>query len=170
MQEEKEKEISLPELDALVERKIDLAFKKDAHKVVEKAINKEIADIDNDINEILKASGRDKFSHPRGNISIQYKESVKLPDTPEKREKLFGWLKQEKLYDEYITINSQSLNSLYKKYKQDLLNTVDGTIFENEDDKKVALANALNFKIPGIDTPSTYEKVGLTGKKPKKTD
>lgn len=114
-------EISLKKLNGLVEERVDLQFEKDEVEVKKKEINEKIGKIDDSINKILRAANLDKFSHPRGTIILEDKESVKVPQDPESRELFFDWLRDEGLYDQYITVNSQSINSLYKTYKQDLL-------------------------------------------------
>ena len=157
--EENLKETSLNKLNQLVEQRVDLQFDKDDLKAQESEINKKIGEIDDSINQILKAADLQKFSHPRGTISLETKQSVKVPQNPEAKEKFFHWLRDEGLYDQYVTVNSQSVNSLFKTYRANFLAEAEAS------GKPEDLAKALNFCPPGIEPPSPYERVKLSGKK-----
>lgn len=68
--------------------------------------------------------------------SLRY--SVRVPKDAEAKAALFGWLKDkgEEVYYQYVTVNSQSLNALYKA--------------EMEAAKE---AGDFDFKLPGVGDP-----------------
>lgn len=63
-------------------------------------------------------------------VKLDIQARAKVPKTPEEKEAFFGWLKEKGFYDTYITVNSNSINSLVK------------TEYE--------LANDPEFSIPGL--------------------
>lgn len=152
-------DVSVKKLNELSEHRIRLEFYKDELKLKLKQTNAAIGETDDSINKILNSESLQKFSHPRGTLSIEIKESVKLPATPEKWEEFFDWLKSEGIYDEYRTVNSASLNSLFRSYKADLLAKAQASGDREE------LAAAINFLPPGLEQPAPYERIRLTGKK-----
>jgi hypothetical protein len=64
--------------------------------------------------ELLELSGLKNFKGPDGTVYISYRTSVKTPKTPDDRAAFFEYLKSRGLYDQMITVNSQTLNSFYK--------------------------------------------------------
>ena len=74
----------------------------------------------------------------------QEKESVRIPKDEESKEKFYSWLKEQGLFDSMISVNSQTLNSLYKAKAEEALK--DGI---------------LDFKIAGIDEATTYKQLRI---------
>ena len=64
---------------------------------------------------------------------VGHKTSAKTPKTPEDREKFFSYLRDQGVYEDLITVNSQTLNSYVKS--EEALATERGE---------------LDFSIPGI--------------------
>lgn len=54
------------------------------------------------------------FKSKSGQFIISHRMSVKLPATPEDRQKFFDYLKGRELFDNMISVNSQTLNRFYK--------------------------------------------------------
>lgn len=69
--------------------------------------------------EILKGAGQDNFTVKGvGAVSLSETLSVQTPKSPEQKQAFFDWLKKEMGEDgfwAYATVNSASLNSLYKQ-------------------------------------------------------
>jgi len=60
-------------------------------------------------------AGMHHYASPVGKFGLSARTSVKTPKTPEDRAKFFEWLKSIGVYDQTITVNSQTLNALYRK-------------------------------------------------------
>jgi hypothetical protein len=91
---------------------------------------------------ILKDAGKTKYSSNVGTFSIAQKTSVKVPKEWNAKEKLFSWLKAkgDEFYWTYVTVNSQSLNSLYREE------------FAKAEDKA-------SFSIDGVEEPIVMEEL-----------
>lgn len=82
---------------------------------------------------MLEASNLKNFRSDDGLVSVGYRTSVRTPKTPEDRKALFDYLQKIGVYDQMITVNSQTLNSFYK-----------------EELEKAKEAGADDFEIPGL--------------------
>jgi len=87
-----------------------------------------------------------RFSSDYGLVVRRSEFSVKNPATPEDRQLFYGWLKEKGIFEDLVTVNSRTLNAFYKSEAEAAIS--DGV---DEDD----------FKIPGLDSPSIYEKINL---------
>ena len=79
-----------------------------------KAITEKLDEAESKMREILEQAGMTSYKSPFGTTSISYRTSVKTPKTAEDRAKFFEHLKKLGLYDNMVTVNSQTLNSFYK--------------------------------------------------------
>lgn len=150
---------NLETLNVLADSRVKLTFEKDEINTKLKEVNQAIKLLDKKISDILESQELQKFSHPRGTFSLSKKESVKLPSNSDNWNKFFNWLKKEEIYEDYRTINAQSLNSLFKQYKANLMLQAK-TSGSAED-----LAKALEFLPPGLEEPTVYTELSLRGKK-----
>ena len=87
-----------------------------AEKVQEQlaAMNKEIASLYSKATGYLEELGQDSFSTPYGSLEIITKRQVRIPQTEEDKLKLFEWMKEREIFNRYATVNSVSLQALYK--------------------------------------------------------
>lgn len=99
--------------------------KKEATEVLEAAESRML--------EMLTESGLKNFNSPHGKVVMAFRTSVKTPKLPEDKEAFYTFLKSRGLYESLISVNSQTLNSLYK----------------SEMEEAVARGEA-DFAIPGI--------------------
>lgn len=67
------------------------------------------------------------------------KTSVTTPKTPEEKEQLFEFLQQRGIFLEMASVNSQTLNSLYKSLAEE-----------------AAEKGVLDFRMPGVGEPTEY--------------
>lgn len=77
-----------------------------------------------------------------GTVFIREYTSVKVPKSPQERDQFFGYLKDKGIFEQTITVHSQTLNSLYKNALEEAIEKGDHT-----------------FKIPGIGEPSVSKKL-----------
>jgi len=57
--------------------------------------------------------GKTKHLAQHCTVYIKTSFTCKTPKTPEEKAALFTWMKEKEIYDQYATVNSKSLNTLY---------------------------------------------------------
>jgi hypothetical protein len=72
-----------------------------------------------------------------GNFIVTNRYQVSMPKDQESREKFFAYLKERGIYDNMITVNSQTLNSFYKTTMEEAMEAGD-----------------VDFKIEGLSEPT----------------
>lgn len=94
--------------------------------------------------KILEAEEIDKISAHGFSFSIVEQSSVKVPKEIEAKKEFFKFLRDRDLFWSHVSINSQTLNSLYKTLE------------------KEAIKNGqLEFSVPGLEAPSTYKELRM---------
>lgn len=74
----------------------------------------------------------------------EVKSSVVTPKTVEDKQKLFDYLKEKGIFMEFASVNSQSLNALYKSLAEEALKE-----------------GVLDFRMPGVPEPTSYTTLKL---------
>lgn len=111
-------EISMQEMDRNLELLREL---KEDHAQVDKLKKEAYAKYkaqEEKVIAMLEQSGKRKYVSDFGNVTITHELSVKTPKTPEQKRAFFNWIYEnlgEEARDVYMTVNSRSLNSLYKE-------------------------------------------------------
>ena len=117
------------------ELKEDLSVKKAALGILQKSYD-EVAD---KIQRTMELIGQTKFTAHGFTFYLHTESSVQTPKTTEEKEKFFMWLEEQGIFYEFASINSQSLNKLYRD--------------KAEEAEKMGV---LDYRIPGIGEPTTY--------------
>lgn len=65
--------------------------------------------------QYLEENQLQRYSSPVGMFSLAQYTSVKTPKTPEDKEKFYTYLKEKGLYENMVSVNSQTLNSFFKE-------------------------------------------------------
>lgn len=139
-------EVTVTDLDKLVvEYFVKQAEKKDKEAVVS-AVNKEIAAIEIKLANYLKALNRTDYKHTAGTVRAVKKWRVNMPATDADKAALFDWMRERGIFDQYATVNANSLNSLY--------------MAEWEKVKRESPEDALTFTLPGIGERKLFETIG----------
>lgn len=118
-----DKEISTRDLDSLITLYRDTRAEYDKQKILASELNKQVEDYESKILEYLQTAGKTKYiTEGVGTISVVEKVYVTTPKTAEEKDAFFNFV--EELYgkdglDKYRTVNSQSLNSLFKLYREE---------------------------------------------------
>lgn len=97
--------------------------------------------------EILRTLDLMELDSIRAHGFLFYKEtktSVTTPKTVEQKRELFKFLQDSGMFDEMVSVNSQTLNSLYKSLAD-----------------QAAKNGVLDFKLPGVDEPTIYYNLKL---------
>lgn len=109
-------------------------------KIREEALKK----VSNEIRNVLEAMELDSLKAHGFTFYIEEKESVKTPKTLEEKRLFFEYLQSIGMYDEMVSINSQTLNSLFKTMSE-----------------KAAEEGILDFVMPGIEAPTSYKNLKM---------
>lgn len=142
MSEEKSADkITIKEVDDLCKKMAEKEIEIEKAAAVVTALNKEYMQLEGQVVQYLKDLGRDKYDSPYGKCSITEKWRVNLPKDDEAKRALFEHLREREIFDQYATVNSNSLNSLYMA------------------DWKAAQAEGrgMEFSMPGIEAPKLFE-------------
>lgn len=135
------------ETNSLTSKLEELLMERDEKAELEARIDeiqKRINTLENLIIEGMEDANIDKLSAHGKTFSVLYNYSAKTPKTPEDKQAFFGWLKEQGLFDSMITVNSQTLNSLYNRLRNDAIKkgdnffTIDG-ITEIDSYKKLSV-------------------------------
>ena len=130
-------------IDELYALRIVVEEKKALHTAAEKEYDRK----ENEIMELLKASGRTNFASKAGKVTLTSRASYKTPKLREDKEKLFEWMKKEygeDLFWAYVGINSQSLNSFCKTEREKFLE--EGKEFKPEGLDEPVVSETLSFR------------------------
>jgi hypothetical protein len=102
--------------------------------------NKRLEMLYNKMLSILERFGRTNYEVPGlGRLTAVERSFVSLPKTPEDKDTFYSYLKDQGIFDELISVNSNTLNAFYKRELE---------IAREE-------GRAFGFKIPGISEPIT---------------
>jgi hypothetical protein len=129
--------MELAEISALADKIAEIRSKLDKLESETSLLNKEKYEAEVELISSLEASGLDSFKGSQGNYSVINRMSVKVPASPEEKAEFFNWLREKGLFEAYATVNSQSLNKLYR-----------------ESIEEAAEQGVADFKIPGIGEPN----------------
>lgn len=137
-------EVSVKELEKQValirEKKDELA----EIKAKQSTINQELYRLEQEAMALLESCEKVNYKGEDGTIYMQTIKSVKVPKDLESKKKLFDYIRSLGLYDELVSVNSQTLNALYRK--------------EAEASEE---RGELMFKIPGLEDPTVSIKMGF---------
>lgn len=136
---ETKKEVSVSEMDAVVEEMASARALYDAAKAVSNEAHAVWKEKEFAAMALLKEAGKTRYEvEGVGKISLIEKLKVKMPSSPEQKAEFFQWLRSqgEDMANTYLTLNYNSLNSLYNLE------------FENAENKA-------EFKLPGINEPES---------------
>lgn len=81
-------------------------------------LEQEQKDLKTQIMAMLDKEDLDNFSGTKAEVSLVVKESVATPKAITAKEQFFNWLQEKNLYWELITVNTNSLNALYRSEKE----------------------------------------------------
>lgn len=116
-------DINLKELDNLVELYKLARDDYDVKKATASEANRIVEDYEKKLLEYLHISGKTKFYVENiGTISTVEKTYIATPKDNDSKELFFQWVESEYGKEgllKYQTVNSQSLNSLFKLYKEE---------------------------------------------------
>lgn len=104
----------------------------------------EFTPLQQEILNILEATEIDSVETAGFKFYIEEKSSVKIPRTVEDKQLLFDFLKSKELFDEIVSVNSQTLNSLYRSLSDQAMRE-----------------GKLDFQIPGVEEPKFFKTLKM---------
>jgi hypothetical protein len=139
------KPVTVADFDALVEQMKVAYAEQEEKKAAATEANKKVSALEAKCVAYLDELKRDNFSTPFGTPYVIQNWKVKNPDGNEEKQAFFKYLEQkggQELVLKYMTVNNNSLNSLYKT------------------ELKEAEARGELLSIPGLGAPSLYKSLG----------
>lgn len=137
--------VTVADLDNLIKQISDKRQAIEDQDAITAQLNKELFSLKETAVSHLKELGRDDYKCPFGAIVLKNRWSVNLPKSEEDRAALFSWMKEKGIYDAYVTVNSNSLKSLFLKEREIALESGD----------------AVGFSLPGCGEAKLFEDLSF---------
>lgn len=138
---------NIESLDKLCALLWDARQSYDAADTVRKDWGKKCDEYEKQIIDTLVEIGKTNWETEQCKISITHKSSVKVPKDLESKQKFFEYLREKGLFDELVSINSNTLNGYYKEQLE----------AEME-------AGNTDWEMPGIGAPTITKGLQVRGK------
>jgi len=106
---------NLKEFDELVSRLRHLREEESELKRIASGKTSEVEEVEAEILRELTEQGLDTFKGSAGTVYKSQKFAVKMPQDSDTKEYLKNYLVEKQVFDNFWTINYQSLNSFYKQ-------------------------------------------------------
>lgn len=143
--------VTIDQVETLAKQIAEKRLEKEAQAKVLSKVNEELEELEQLAVRTLKEMGKDSYRSEFGTISKVTKWRVNLPNSEENREAFFAYLKEKGLFEKMVSVNSNTLNSFFMQE------------WEASKDPSDPLA-ALDFRLPGISEPSSYETMSFRKK------
>ncbi len=144
MSEELKPQVTVAELNALVEEYVLAEKDADEKDAISTEANKKVQFLKGKMAAYLDELKQKNYKSPYGSFSYVEKWSVATPKENADKLAFFEWCKERGIYEKYVTVNSQSLNSLYSE------------------EVEAAKAKGEFLVIPGIGAPSLQKTIRFT--------
>lgn len=133
--------MEIKELKALTEELWRLRSEKQAKEAEMKVIQENIQIAETKILNVFEAAEIDRFDGEHCSVFTTQYSSVKMPQESDMREKFFEYLKAKGVFEQLITIHSQTLNAWYR-----------------EEEKNG------NYEIPGLEEAKVFTRLNVRKK------
>ena len=141
-------DISVQRLNEMVEQLATLRAEEEALDLERKKLTMKLDTLEGQLMEILEEQGMSSFVSPSGLINLVRKSSVTTPKTLEQKRELFKYLADRGVFEELVSVNSQTLNSFYRA------------------EEAMALERGqFDFNLPGVGQPSVRNQLRFTRSK-----
>lgn len=140
---------TIADIEHLCQTYSELRSRKDELSKTLSGLEDEISAVSSKIIESLDSSGKERWDiNGVGTISVVHRFTYKVPKTPDQKEQFFGFLKEKGIFEDLISVNSQTLNAFAKR--------------EMELAKE---SGATDFSIPGLEEPALDKTIQLRRQK-----
>jgi hypothetical protein len=139
--------VTVSQLDELCEKFADLKKEADELDDILKEKNEKVKEIGTQIINFLNEFKKPSWKTSRGNFIISNRFTVPTPKSPEDKQAFFNYLKQKGIFEDMVTVHSQTLNGYYRQEMDAALDAGD-----------------VNFSIPGIEEPKYVQTLSMRKK------
>lgn len=129
-------------LTELVERGYGIKKEIEAAEKHSKDLGEKLQSVQNQIMEVMKTQNISSMKHSACTVILNTRFSVKNPATPEDKQEFYNYLKDKKIFEEMVSVNSARLNAWYK-----------------DEIEAAKIAGDFDFRIPGLSEPTAFEYV-----------
>lgn len=112
-----------------------------------KTMQEELDSMETEMLATLEILEKDSYDSSAGKFSVVHKQSIKTPKEIADKKALFAWLEEHGLFYELLSINSATLNKLYKEQRESL-----------------PVEEQLFFTLPGLEQPTEYKTLSFRKK------
>jgi len=115
-------EITLADMDAAIQELAAKNAEYDTANKISKSLYHECEELERKLLAMMEATEKDAYIGAGFRVSKVHKMSVQTPKSPAEKKAFFAWLmenKGEAIHDAYLSVNSQSLNSLYNELTEE---------------------------------------------------
>jgi hypothetical protein len=138
-------DVTMAELEGLCKEIAEQRMVCDQVAAVKKEQDRLLDDKEKKLLDLLRLLEKDSFKSNVGTFSVSHRLSVRVPGNAEDKQAFFDYLKARGLFDQMITVNSQTLNSFYKAEFEAAKESGEG----------------MDFAMPGIGEPSISETISF---------
>jgi len=104
----------------------------------------ELEGVKEQVMSALEASGKSSYKSERGTVTVTNKFSVQVPQDLDSKKAFFAWLNERGIFEDYATVHSSRLNSLYNEHLE--------------------ISGDPDFKIPGLGPAKHYKTLSIRSK------
>jgi len=135
------------ELDQLVEEMFKARREyQDADKV-KKALGEKMDELEGKVVDALTSLEKDNWDSSSCKVSISHRTSVRVPKEREEKLAFFSYLQEKGVFEDMVSVNSNTLNAYYKEQLEQALEQGD-----------------VDFRIPGIGEASIKKTLQVRAK------
>lgn len=136
------KELNLKEFEALCTEMFEQRRKVEELEKQAKEASTILEELKTKVGAIMSEVGKEKYHvEGQGLIYFQNKRTASMPKDPAKRAEFFQYLKDKGIFEDLITVHSQTLTSFWNQ--------------------EFEASQSPDFKIPGIDEPSARKTLSM---------
>lgn len=137
-------EVTVSDVEQMIEKAFQIRGEIDALKAQMSEKSAELDGFQQKILQFLTEFDKTSYRAGAGMVVKQTKFSVSMPKDPDAKARFFRYIKERNLFEDLVTVHHQTLNSFYNAELEAAKETGD-----------------IDFGIPGIDEPKTYEIVAF---------
>lgn len=132
--------ITIEELEAMSKSIAEKRAEIDGISAERKRREQELDELESRMMALLEEAGKHDYHAECGTIYISSRESVRVPKDLEAKQQLFNYLREKGIFEELVSVNSQTLNAFYKAEK-----------------KLAEERGEWSFTLPGVGEPTTEQ-------------
>jgi len=140
-------QITVEQLDKILESLFDKRIEVDEATAAKTKLENELRALKTVVILHLKELDRSNYAGGRGSVTMSEKRNVTMPKDVEHKNMLWSWMRDRDIFDQYATVNSRSLNALYKAEYQAALEKGPDAL--------------MTFSLPGIEAPTVHEDLTI---------